>query len=49
MKAKDVQDVKDILGDPSRCVVPLLQHFLLVREGVCGVICVILVMCVLMS
>ena len=29
MKARDVQDVKDILGDPSQLlVVPLLQHFL---------------------
>ena len=29
MKARDVQDVKDILGDPSQLlIVPLLQHFL---------------------
>lgn len=29
MKATDVQDVKDILGDPSKLqIVPLLQHFL---------------------
>jgi hypothetical protein len=29
MKTRDVQDVKDILGDPSQLlVVPLLQHFL---------------------
>ena len=29
MTARDVQDVKDILGDPSELlIVPLLQHFL---------------------